>query len=125
MTTLSAKEVSRQHFATDHAHFDETTEEVFDLLGTVGHEAVAYIERPSSSVVPEHPEGCIAVADGGIEQPLTNTAAPISTADIDGVEVKGNIEARLGRRTSSCEADDDVTLHSQDHRLVQGENVGP
>jgi hypothetical protein len=108
-----------------HANFDETSEEVLDLLGTVGSKAIAGIERPSSSVVSEDPKGRIAIADGGVEQLLAYTATPIRPAEVDGVEVEGDVQARLGSRTSCREADNNVAVHGQGRCLIRVEHSSP
>jgi hypothetical protein len=85
--------------ATHHANLDRAAEEVLDLFGTIGHEAVTTVERASPRVVAEDPEERSTVPDNLIEQPLPDTHAPVGLTHIDGVQLQRHVQPRLRRGT--------------------------
>src|SRR5215217_3576265 len=100
-------------------------EERLHALGTIWSKAVAEVERASPGIVTDDPEKGIALADGHIEQALTDTGSPVRPPDIDGVQGKGDLDAHFFGGTRHGETDHLWLLNRNPHHPTAGDVVAP
>jgi hypothetical protein len=109
---------------TNHANLDGA-EEILDLFGAIGCEAVAGIESTSLRVVAKDPEKRSSISDRCIDEPLPHPSTPVSPTNIDRVQLKVDVETRLARWTGNSKTENVIIFRCQDHPAVRSQQASP
>ena len=116
--------VLRRRSRPDHANLYRP-ENRLHALGAIRSEAVAEIRRASSGIVTENPEKGLAIADGQIEQALTDAGAPVCPPDVDGVQREADLDAHFFGGARCGETDHLWPLDRKPHHTTAGDELAP